>query len=113
MVELRSYSRISGLTSEEMETGRPGSARSDAVPQRALVGGIDVRVQKRNRHRLGRESADRRDGSFDRVRLERALDAAVGADALRQGKAPVARDQRRLPFRLQAVDVAPHVAPDL
>ena len=77
------------------------------------MGGIDVRVQKRNRHRLGRESADRRDGSFDRVRLERALDAAVGPDALRHGKAPIARDQRRLPFRLQAVDVAPHVAPDL
>jgi hypothetical protein len=90
-----------------------GEFSLDAVAQLLLVRRVGVGVQQGDGDGLGVMPADRVQRRQDGGSLQRGFDAAIGADALHNAQTAVARDQRRLVMRLQAVDVAPGVAPDL
>ena len=102
------------MSALEQDTFERGPRARQMLGDARLVRGIDVGVEQadrdRRRHRARRAS---RTSAFERRLGQRRLDAAVGADALLDADAAVARDQRRRHLRVERIDLAPIVAADL
>ena len=95
VVEVRSYSLISGSTSNEMLSGRSGRLARDDLLEHQLVRRIGEGVEQADRDRLDLLGQQRIDGALGVGRIERALDLAAMVDALVDHLAQVALDQRR------------------
>ena len=76
------------------------------------MSGIDEGIDERNRDGLDAEFRDGPRRALDLARIERALDAAIGANALGDAEPPISRHQRRLALWAQAIDIAPGVPAD-
>ena len=95
VVEVRSYSLISGSTSNETLQRQARRLARDDVAQHRLVHRIGERVEQADGDRLDLLGQQRIDGAFGVGGIERALDAAAMVDALVDHLAQVALDQRR------------------
>ena len=71
VVEVRSYSLISGSTSQEMLSGRCGALRWTIVLDHQLVRRIGERVEQAHRDRLDLLGEQRVDGALGVGRVER------------------------------------------
>ena len=95
VVEVRSYSLISGSTSNEMLQRQVRRLARDDVLDHHLVRRVGERVDQAHRDRLDLLGEQRIDGALGVGRIERALDVAAMVDALVHHLAQIALDQRR------------------
>ena len=91
MVELRSYSRNSGLTSWEAQTYTPVSLQRRK--HGALVGRVLIRVQEADRDGADSRAFEPRGEALQLGRGRAASDGSVVIDALMDAEAQIARDQ--------------------
>ena len=103
VVEVRSYSRISGQTSQLSEIATPGSSSARMAPARRSCASLVKLCRKQTatasilcRAQLGRDLAHR-------LLVERQQHGAVGRDALGHAEAQVARHQRIGPLHVDVV----------
>ena len=87
VVDARRYSRNSGATSEESETGTPGSSSREDLADAPLVLAVDVGVEEADRDRLDALAPQDRGCVAHGVVLERPQHLALGPSRSRTTKA--------------------------
>ncbi len=82
VVEVRSYSRISGQTSQVSEIATPGSSSARMAPARRSCASLVKLCRKHDGHRLDLACAQLDRDLAHRLLVERQQHGAVGGDAL-------------------------------
>ncbi len=103
VVEVRSYSRISGQTSQDSEIATPGSCLGQDRAGAPLVRLVGEAVQEADGDRLDLLGLQLRRDAAHRLLVERQQHGAVGGHALGHAEAQVARHQRLRPLHVDVV----------
>ena len=86
---MRSYSRITGQTSDDSVTAISGAASAMISRTRRSLVGFDVAVQQRDHDGIGTIGPGLRDHLAHALRIDRRLDAAVLQGSLVSAHIPV------------------------
>ena len=103
MVDIRSYSRNSGSTSQDSDTATSGSRCAQRLPDRPLVRRVQEPEQQAHRDRVDLRRGDRVDGRRQTLGIQGSDDPAR-AHPFPDHESQVARHQRRRPVPGEVVE---------
>ena len=109
VVELRSYSRISGATSQESEIARPGNRLRSQAPRLPLVRRVREGVEEADGDRLDARPARSRRDLLELRLVERREHLAAAVQALVDLEPERARHERLGQRDEEVVDVVAHL----